>query len=152
MPKYEYDFPMAGVTATMIIFNHTTNKVLLGLRGADSDAFPDRWSLPGGYLNVGTERVIDVAVRETKEETDLDINKAIWNSFYLDDEPGNDPRYVQVVNHCFYALLDADDEYGTVVAGDDLAEIKWVDIDEAMKIDLPFAHNKILSVFNDISL
>lgn len=149
LPAFGYGFPMAGVATTMVIFNHNTNKVLLGLRGKDSDAFPNCWSLPGGYLNVGTERVRDVPVRETKEETNLDIPANEWVNFYLDDKPGDDPRYVQVINHCYCVFLDTNEDYGKVVAGDDLQEIKWVDIKEAMKTDLPFAHNKVLSKFDE---
>lgn len=123
MTEYTYRFPMAGVTATMVLFNHSTNEVLLGLRG-DGDAFPNTWSLPGGYLNVGTEQMVHVARRETLEETGLDIDEVRWTHFYIDDYPGTDHRYLQVINLCYMADV-TDEEYKAAKAADDLAEVKW---------------------------
>lgn len=144
--KYEYDFPMAGVTATMVIFHSDTEEVLLGRRSLDSKAFPGAWCLPGGYLDVGKECLIDVARRETKEETGIDITEDRWKLFYNDDVPGSDPRYVQVINLCYLAEV-TEEEYNSVKAADDLIELKWVNISEASNQDLAFAHNRILEVF-----
>lgn len=148
--KHNYDFPMAGNTATMVLYTLWYKKpieVLLGLRKKDSDAFPDRWSLPGGYLNVGTEIMLQVASRETLEETGLDINTNRWHIFFVDDKIGSDPRYIQVINLCYSAFVSKP-EYNSVVAGDDLQEVKWTVLDEALKIDLPFNHNEILKKFD----
>lgn len=145
---YEYKFPMAGVTATMILIYPPTQEILLGLRNNESDAFPDTWSLPGGYLNVGTEQLVNVARRETLEETGLDITEDRWEFFYNDDAPGTDPRYLQVINLC-YSVDVTEEEYNTVKAADDLVEVKWVNLNEAMDYDLAFAHNKILEEFCD---
>jgi len=146
---YEYKFPMAGVTATMVLFHGKTGEVLLGLRGKNSDAFPDQWSLPGGYLNVGTERLINVARRETLEETGLDIIEDRWEFFYNDDAPGIDPRYLQVINLCYWVSV-TEEEYNSAKAADDLAAIQWVKIKEARKYDLAFAHNEIVEEFCEI--
>ena len=144
--KHGYDFPMAGNTVTMVLYNVEENEVLLGLRKKDSDAFPDCWSIPGGYLNVGTETLLQAASRETKEEIGLDIDTEYWVLFFVDDKIGADPRYVQVINVC-YTMTVNDTEYNTVVASDDLQEVKWVELNEAMNIDLPFNHNEILEEF-----
>jgi len=144
---HAYDFPMAGNTATMILYNPERKEVLLGLRSEDSDAFPNRWSLPGGYLNVGTERMTRVASRETKEEVNLDIDEWRWNIFYLDDEIGTDPRYTQVINICYDAIVSEAHEYDNPVAGDDLRDVEWYSIENALKVDLPFNHNTILREF-----
>lgn len=143
---YNYKFPMAGNTATVVVFNYETNEVLLGKRRDDSDAYPGRWCLPGGYLNVGTERLATVARRETKEEAGIDIREEQWNLFYVDDKPGTDPRYLQVINLCYTAGV-TDDQYNAVEAGDDLAEVKWTKLPDALNINLAFAHNEILKEF-----
>ena len=144
---YTYEFPMAGVTATMVIYSPKTSEVLLGLRRKDSDVFPNCWCLPGGYLNAGTERLINVARRETREDTGVDIIEDRWEFFYNDDEPGSDSRYVQVINLCYFVHV-TDEEYGTERAGDDLIEVKWVHLEEAHTYELAFAHNMILREFD----
>ena len=144
--KYEYNHPMAGVTATMVIFNPHTYEVLLGKRKENSDAFPGAWCLPGGYLNVGTEQLVNVARRETREETGLDITEDRWYFFYNDDKPGSDPRYLQVINLCYWAAV-TQIEYESVKAADDLTDLKWVKFEDALTWDLAFAHNEILRVF-----
>jgi len=142
---FTYDFPMAGNTSTALIFN-SAGQVLLGLRGEDSDAYPNWWSFPGGYLNVGTERMIDVVSRETKEETNLDIANDKWKLFYSDDKPGSDPRYTQVVNLCYHTTV-SQEVTGKLRAGDDLAAVKWVSIEEAMNTKLAFTHNEIIEEY-----
>jgi ADP-ribose pyrophosphatase YjhB (NUDIX family) len=153
---YEYKFPMAGVTATMVLYRRTRSwktlwcsvniEVLLGKRGDNSDAYPGVWSLPGGYLNAGTEVMVEVASRETEEETTLVINKDRWNFFYNDDASGTDPRYVQVINLC-YSVPVTNAEYKNAKADDDLSEVIWVPLKKALNYELAFAHNLILSEF-----
>lgn len=65
-----------GVGCGVIILNN--NKILLGLRNsdpllADCDLHEeDSWTMPGGSINYN-ESFEDAGIRETKEETDLDI-------------------------------------------------------------------------------
>lgn len=143
---FEYEFEMAANTTTMVVVNKTTGQVLLGKRKDSSDAFPGCWCFPGGFLNVGTERLLTAARREGNEEFGIDIDEARWNIFYSDDNPGSDPRYKQVVNTCFYAFV-SDEEANKAKAGDDIQELKWVNVWEAHKMQLAFAHNEILLVF-----
>jgi len=58
------------VSKVMIVDN---NKVLLLLRSRDSHWKPLYWDFPGGHLK-NDENWVEGAVRETKEETDLDIS------------------------------------------------------------------------------
>jgi ADP-ribose pyrophosphatase YjhB (NUDIX family) len=87
---FTYDWPMAANTATMVIIDGNNRRVLLGKRDSNksADAFPGAWCLPGGFLNVGTERLVNTARRETLEEVGLDIPENNWHQFYTDDEPG----------------------------------------------------------------
>jgi len=55
----------------VVIFNES-GKVLLLLRKEDQP-FPNKWDLPGGHLLVG-ETWEQGAIREAKEETNLDLN------------------------------------------------------------------------------
>ena len=48
-------------------------KVLLLKRSRDSNWMPEKWAIPGGHIEEG-ESSKDAAIRETKEETNLDIS------------------------------------------------------------------------------
>lgn len=150
---FKYQFEMAGNAATMVIF-YTKEVdglpvILLGKRKPTSDAYPNAWCLPGGYLETGKEQLVTTARRETLEECGIDISEEEWIHFYLDDKPGSDPRYKQVVNNCFFAeLLPDENRIGKIKAGDDIVEVKWITLEEAFGMDLAFEHNSILEEFN----
>lgn len=146
--KFTYSHEMAGVTATVVVWTYGPDAqkyILLGQRRKDSDAYPGAWCLPGGYLNVGTETVIGAAQRELREEVNLDVTAGRFVPFFLDDEPGRDPRYKQVINHCYHILVDDEEELDNLGAGDDLEQIKFVHINKIPK--LAFAHNLIVDEF-----
>ena len=145
--SFTYDWPMAATTATGVIFYPHLNKVLLGKRrNVPGAAFPGFWCLPGGFLNVGSERSIDAVSREVHEECRIIIPTDRWRLFYVDDRPGADPRYPQVVNLCFAADATHDD-YIAATHGDDLEAVDWFTIEEASKITLAFDHSTILKEF-----
>lgn len=148
MNKFTYNFEMPGVAATMVLFYYPgvngKPHIVLGKRKETSVVYPGEWCLPGGYLNTGTERMVDVARRETMEEVGIEIPNRRWNAFFLDDEPGSDSRYVQVINHCYCAML-TEAEVNALTPGDDIVAIKIVSIDEVPK--LAFAHNMIIDEF-----
>jgi 8-oxo-dGTP diphosphatase len=62
--------PRPRVGIGVMILNEQ-NEVLLGLRIASHGS--GEWAFPGGHLEFG-ETVFETAKRETKEETDLDID------------------------------------------------------------------------------
>lgn len=74
------------------------NKVLLGHRNPkalDTGGIyePDSWTFPGGKQEYD-ETVLETAIRETKEETNLDIKEA--NVFTVTDEFQTDRHYVTI--------------------------------------------------------
>jgi len=79
------------------------------------------WTLPAGFLEYD-EHVEECAVRETKEETGLDVElTGLFNAYMAMD----DPR-VQVVLMLYRARLLG----GDLCAGDDASDVRWVDVDE----------------------
>lgn len=143
---FEYPFEMAANTATMVVVNRKSGQILLGKRQDSSEAYPGYWCLPGGYLNAGEERLITTARRELVEECNIDVIEDHWHIFYVDDKPGSDPRYKQVVNLCFYTFIN-DVEAKKAKAGDDIQELKWVNLWEAKQMNLAFAHDDIVWKF-----
>jgi len=51
---------------------------------------PYGWAIPGGFVDYG-ESMEDAAVREAKEETDLDVK--LFRQFHTYSDPRRDPRH-----------------------------------------------------------
>jgi ADP-ribose pyrophosphatase YjhB (NUDIX family) len=75
---------------------------------------PDGWALPGGFVDYG-ESLEEAAVREAKEETDLDVQ--LVKQFYTYSDPVRDPRH-----HSISTVYIAKAK-GTPQARDDAADI-----------------------------
>ena len=74
------------------------NKILLGHRvnkAKDTGGIyePDTWTFPGGKQEY-EETIIETAIRETKEETDLDLKNVVV--FTATDEFQTDRHYVTI--------------------------------------------------------
>lgn len=89
-------------------------KILLVLRTNEPEA--GCWTVPGGRVEPG-ETLEDAAVRETLEETGLRVavDREVWS---LDLANGADEVYEI---HDFLAHVVS----GSVVAGDDAADVGW---------------------------
>ncbi len=143
MTKYTYDFPMSPVATTMVICSYEGNDMLVCLGKRGGDTFNGMWSLPGGYMEAGKEQSVETARREVLEELGIDIPIERWDLFAVDDKPGGDPRYPQVINICYFVVV-SEEERKAAVAGDDLEEIRWMPVMDAYDVTMPFRHNEIL--------
>jgi 8-oxo-dGTP diphosphatase len=83
-----YQTPKVGVGVFVI---SPTKEILLGLRRNSHGA--GEWSLPGGHLNPG-ESLLNCAIREVKEETDIDIQFASFVDFTEDLFPTENLHYI----------------------------------------------------------
>lgn len=152
---FEYKWKMPAVTATGVIFfrKDDVTYVLLAKRGNDVDAYPGMYCLPGGFLNVGTEKVCEAMAREAREELNLQSNSDDWVLFHVQDTFADvDPRNEHTVNNCFYLNID-DFAYGAehvisqLSAGDDIGDYKITTLAEALSMSLAFDHSRILQEF-----
>ncbi|MGD9817490.1 MAG: NUDIX domain-containing protein, partial [Desulfomonilaceae bacterium] len=96
---------------------------------------PYGWALPGGFIDYG-ERAEDAAVREAREETNLEVKIVELLGVYSD--PDRDPR-----GHTLSVVYVAKG-HGALGAGDDASEVIVVSPDNLPE-QIAFDHRKIIS-------
>ena len=101
------------------------NKILLGHRVkkyTDTGGIyePDSWTLPGGKQEAD-ETIIECAKRETKEETDLDVDNI--SVFGADDDITSDRHFVTL-----YTYTKNYNGEAKVMEKEKIDEWKWFDI------------------------
>lgn len=94
------------------------------------------WALPGGFVECG-ETVEYAAIRETKEETGINVELGCLVGVYSD--PTRDPRG-HIVTICFLGNKIG----GTLKSATDADDARYFGFDEISAVDLAFDHEKIL--------
>ena len=112
-----------------------SNRILLIKR--KNDPFKDYFALPGGFVDEG-EKVEDALRRETEEELSVKVEPIDILGVYSD--PNRDPR-----GHIMSVVFISKIVSGEPKAGDDAADLKWIEINSLENIKLAFDHSKILS-------
>lgn len=115
--------PAAGA----VVFDET-GRLLLVRRGREPER--GRWSVPGGKVEPG-ETFAQAAARETLEETGLlvDIGRELW----VATVPVGDGQVFEI--HDFLATSIG----GTLLAGDDADDVRWVPVDDVRSLPLTSA-------------
>lgn len=119
---------------TVDVILQRDSKILLIRR--KRDPFRGRLALPGGFVNEG-ETVEDAVIRETREETSLEVEPVEILGVYSD--PRRDPRR-HIMSVVFVGIIIR----GTDMAGDDAERIEWVNMDKIDGSDVAFDHTRIL--------
>jgi len=127
------------VTATAIV--HKDGKYLIVQRSPKKKAFPLRWTVPGGglelddYINTPKTNpdawyypLTNCLKREIKEETGLEVGELK----YLLDLTFVRPDNIPVITLSYYC----DWQSGEVVLNEENVDYKWVNVREAGKYDL----------------
>ena len=109
------------------------NKIVLIKR--KKEPFIGKWALPGGHVKE-RETVEDAVVRETKEETSLDIKPKEILGVY------SDPR--RDIRNTISTVFIVEFIGGKIIGGSDATEARWFDLDEIDFDDLAFDHGKII--------
>lgn len=127
-----------AVTADIILNYKDEGIVLIQRKEKLGDPNSLKWAIPGGHLNYGLETVEEAAVRETKEETNLDISISIEDQFRQYSDPDRDPR-----GHYVTMVYEKRINGGDLKAGDDAIDIKVFPWDQIPN-DLAFDHNRFI--------
>ncbi len=122
--KKTQTFPEPIVGA--IILNHRDEVLLL-----KSHKWSDMYTIPGGHIELG-ETVLNALMRETKEETGLDILDA---RFLGIQESINDGLYFRA-SHFIFLDFVCRTRQTTVTLDDEAQDYVWIGIREALKLSL----------------
>lgn len=122
--------------ATSTVTEHD-GKLLLIRRG--TEPFKGKLAFPGGFVDYG-EKVEDAAIRETKEETG--INVKLKEILTVNSDPKRDPR-----KHIIDIVFVAEFLGGEPKISKESIEVLWIPENELRKENFAFDHSKTLENF-----
>lgn len=136
MYTYKYERPCVTVDIILFSTKNQTSELLLIQR--KNDPFKGRWAIPGGFIEMD-EPLKQAAVRELKEETNVDISEEKLEQFYTFGKPDRDPR-ARTITVAYLAIIDPDDVKPE--ADSDASGVRWFPCDELPP--LAFDHQEII--------
>lgn len=128
------DYKTPSLTADIFIYDEDFNFILIK-RG--NDPYKDYWALPGGFVEYG-ESVESAAIREAKEETNIDVELEELVNVY--SSPDRDPR-----RHTVTVAYTAKGDFKDKKADSDAKDIGIFKASELDEINLAFDHAKIIT-------
>lgn len=130
-----------------IIIDATAGAVLLAKRDSKTRAYPNMWSIPGGFLEAEVESLEESISREILEEVGLLVEPEDWVMLGVESEPGVDPRGHNICAVYAYVLREGQ-KTDHLEADDDIVDIRWVPYDDIRSMRLAFNHTRILEKYN----
>jgi 8-oxo-dGTP pyrophosphatase MutT (NUDIX family) len=116
---------MKQVSTAIIIDDR--KRCLLGLRSDDDRSFPNTWSFPGGkYEDIDNGNFLKTALRELKEETDIDLSDIDYPDEYFFCNLG-EYRGKTYLCHCYILRLN---HCPSCNPRDGFDKLKWFTKDE----------------------
>lgn len=124
------------VTVVCLVVNNN-GEILLSKHPSWSGG--KQWVLHGGHIETG-EKIFDAAVRETKEETGINVSaiKIIDCGDNIIPEKGKHFVY-------FVCFLKAED--GSVVPNDELTDLKWFPLSSVLNEDIESGYKKMIEKY-----
>ncbi len=129
MTKYK----IPSITTDIFIFDDDFNFILIKRK---NDPYKDYWALPGGFVEYG-ESVETSAIREAKEETNIDVELKDLVNVY--SKPDRDPR-----GHTITIAFTAKGDIENMKADSDAKEIGIFTTEKLDEIDIAFDHREII--------
>jgi bifunctional NMN adenylyltransferase/nudix hydrolase len=134
-----YRFPTAFQTVDIAVVNDKGE--LLLARKPDEK----KWRFIGGFSDPTSVSLEEDAKREVQEEAGVEVG----NITYLGSTLINDWRYRGEIDKIKTALFVAKYVFGKPEGADDVAEVKWVSINNLTKNDIVETHHVLIDMFNE---
>ena len=128
------NYKIPSLTADIFIFDDDFNFILIKRK---NNPYKDYWALPGGFVEYG-ESVEDAAIREVKEETNIDVELIDLVNVY--SKPDRDPR-----GHTVTVAYTAKGDFAHKKADDDASDIGIFSQEKLKDINIAFDHVKIIN-------
>jgi 8-oxo-dGTP diphosphatase len=110
---------------------------IIGVRRGPKVSHTGQWCFPCGYLDYN-EDIIEAAIREVYEESNILLEKSDLDFYNLDSDPS---KNLQNVSVHFTAYITKEVELnGNNCEPGEVDEVKWIDIDEIENYDWAFDH------------
>lgn len=139
MSQYKYAKP--SVTTDIICY--TQHKDVLFIR-RKNEPFKHMFALPGGFVDIILDdEIVNGAIRELKEETNIIRNKNQLYQFKTYGSKKRDPREY-TITVVYYTLIIKTDK---IKAADDAASHLFIHIDDIKKEHIAFDHFEIVKEF-----
>lgn len=130
LPPEEYyaSLPKKQMGSGILLFNKNNELLLV------KPTYKDKWSIPGGSVDA-EESPRNCTIRETKEETGLDLEEA---RLVCIDYKKSEGVKIENLQFIFYGGKLSDEKIKEIkLEKDELEGFKFVPIDEALKIARP---------------
>ena len=127
------NYKIPSITTDIFIFDENFNFILIKRK---NDPYKDHWALPGGFVEYG-ETVETAAIREAKEETNIDIKLKDLVNVY--SKPNRDPR-----GHTITVVFTATGDMSVKKADSDAMDITIFSLEKLDEIDIAFDHREII--------
>jgi bifunctional NMN adenylyltransferase/nudix hydrolase len=134
-----YRFPTAFQTVDIAVVNDK-GELLLARKPEEK-----KWRLIGGFSDPNSISLEEDAKREVQEESGVEVG----NITYLGSTLINDWRYRGEIDKIKTALFVAKYVFGKPEGADDVAEVKWVSINNLNKADIVDGHHVLIDMFNE---
>ena len=127
------NYKIPSLTTDIFIFDENFNFILIKRK---NDPYKGYWALPGGFVEYG-ESVETAAIREAKEETNIDVKLKDLVNIY--SKPGRDPR-----GHTVTVVFTAAGDMSVKKADSDAMDITIFSPEKLDEIDIAFDHREII--------
>lgn len=128
-------WPTSFQTVDVAILNDDYTKLLLARK-----PHQDKWRFVGGFADPTSESLEADAIREVKEEANI----AVDEPKYICSTLINDSRYRGERDKIKTALFVTQYTGGRPEGGDDVAEVKWFEFNEALPNEVVSSHHILL--------
>lgn len=116
-------YPLVYSTVDVALIDPQENKILLGRKSTDSEQL---LRFPGGFADPLVDKSFeDSAKRELREETGINVtNVHCLGTTIVNDWRYRDNPTEKIFTHLYVGFYSM----GSIIAGDDLASVQWVDL------------------------